>query len=183
MRLKKDLGAVAIGSVEVGMTMGVYVVEEAYGTGSEGMMSEEPGLEGDEGEAGDDGMEGDTGGMEGFGDTTGVDEGVQTVPVGHCPREARYASVVVPGARSVERTAFETEPPAEEYEAGAAVVEGVGGGTAGVTAVEAEDEALVPAALTAVAVKVYAVPLVRPVNVIGEPVDVAMRPSGEDARV
>jgi hypothetical protein len=46
----------------------------------------------------------------------------------------------------------------------------------GVTEFEAAEEVLVPLAFVAVTVKVYAVPLVRPVTVIGEPVLVAVKP-------
>jgi hypothetical protein len=48
----------------------------------------------------------------------------------------------------------------------------------GVTALEAADGALVPALLVAVTVKVYAVPLVKPVTVIGLEAPVAVAPPG-----
>jgi hypothetical protein len=48
----------------------------------------------------------------------------------------------------------------------------------GVTALEAADGALVPVLLVAVTVKVYAVPLVKPVTVIGLPAPVAVTPPG-----
>ena len=50
----------------------------------------------------------------------------------------------------------------------AVTVVGAPGTVRGVTAVLAVDGALVPAALVAVTVNVYAVPLVRPVTVHGE---------------
>ena len=50
----------------------------------------------------------------------------------------------------------------------------------GVTLFEAAEAALVPIALIATTVNVYAVPLVRPVTVIGEPVLVAVSPPGEE---
>ena len=50
----------------------------------------------------------------------------------------------------------------------------------GVTLFEAAEAAPVPIALIATTVNVYAVPLVRPVTVIGEPVLVAVNPPGED---
>jgi hypothetical protein len=52
--------------------------------------------------------------------------------------------------------------------------------TEGVTLFEAAEAALEPIALIATTVKVYAVPLVRPVTVIGEPVLVPVSPPGED---
>ena len=51
---------------------------------------------------------------------------------------------------------------------------------AGVTLFEAEDAALVPTALVAVTVNVYAVPFMRPVTMIGDPVLVAVSPPGEE---
>jgi hypothetical protein len=53
----------------------------------------------------------------------------------------------------------------------------------GVTEFEAADDALVPLAFVAVTVKVYVVPLVRPVIVIGEPVLVAVKPPMLDVTV
>ena len=54
---------------------------------------------------------------------------------------------------------------------------------AGVTEDEALEVVPVPTALVAVTVKVYAVPLVRPVTVIGEDVPVAVIPPGEEVTV
>ena len=56
---------------------------------------------------------------------------------------------------------------------------GAPGAPTGVTLFEAPEAALVPIALIATTVNVYAVPLVRPVTVIGEPVLVAVSPPGE----
>jgi hypothetical protein len=56
-------------------------------------------------------------------------------------------------------------------------------GTAGVTLFDAPDAELVPTALVAVTVKVYAVPLVRPVTVIGLPAPVPVIPLGLDVAV
>jgi len=52
------------------------------------------------------------------------------------------------------------------------------GTAAGVTAAEAADADPVPAELIAATVKVYAVPLVRPVTTMGEPAPVAVIPPG-----
>ena len=54
---------------------------------------------------------------------------------------------------------------------------------AGVTAAEAADALPVAAALVAVTVKVYAVPFVSPVTVIGDEDPVAVRPPGEEVTV
>ena len=54
---------------------------------------------------------------------------------------------------------------------------------AGVTADDALEAVPVPAELVAVTVKVYAVPLVSPVTVIGDDAPVAVRPPGEDVTV
>jgi hypothetical protein len=58
-------------------------------------------------------------------------------------------------------------------------------GATGVTAVEASDATEVPAALVAVTVKVYRVPLVRPVmrQVSGPLVHMHVFPSGDDVTV
>jgi hypothetical protein len=53
----------------------------------------------------------------------------------------------------------------------------------GVTEFEAADDELVPFSLVAVTVNVYAVPLERPVTVIGEPVLVAVKPPMLDETV
>ena len=53
---------------------------------------------------------------------------------------------------------------------------GASGTVAGVTALLALDTVLVPTALLAVTVNVYAVPLVRPVIVIGEEPPAAVKP-------
>ena len=57
---------------------------------------------------------------------------------------------------------------------------GAPGAPAGVTLFEAAEAAPVPIAFIATTVNVYAVPLVRPVTVIGEPVLVAVSPPGEE---
>ena len=54
---------------------------------------------------------------------------------------------------------------------------------AGVTEDDALEVVPVPTALVAVTVKVYAVPLVRPVTVIGEAVPVAVIPPGTEVTV
>jgi hypothetical protein len=53
----------------------------------------------------------------------------------------------------------------------------------GVTALEAVEATPVPAELVAVTVKVYAVPLVNPVTVIGEELPVPVIPPGLDVTV
>jgi hypothetical protein len=55
--------------------------------------------------------------------------------------------------------------------------------TAGVTDDDAVEAVPVPTELVATTVKVYAVPLVRPVTVIGEEVPVAVIPPGEEVTV
>ena len=54
---------------------------------------------------------------------------------------------------------------------------------AGVTDDDAVEAVPVPTELVATTVKVYAVPLVRPVTVIGEEVPVAVMPPGEEVTV
>ena len=54
---------------------------------------------------------------------------------------------------------------------------------AGVTADDALEAVPVPMELVAVTVKVYAVPLVSPVTVIGDEAPVAVRPPGEEVTV
>ena len=54
---------------------------------------------------------------------------------------------------------------------------------AGVTADDALEAVPVPTEFVAVTVKVYAVPLVSPVTVIGDEVPVAVRPPGEEVTV
>jgi hypothetical protein len=54
---------------------------------------------------------------------------------------------------------------------------------AGVTADDAIEAVPVPTELVATTVKVYAVPLVSPVTVIGDEAPVAVRPSGEEVTV
>ncbi len=56
-------------------------------------------------------------------------------------------------------------------------------GATGVTAEEAAEAAPVPTLLVAVTVKVYAVPLVSPVTVIGEEPPLAVMPPGEEVTV
>ncbi len=53
----------------------------------------------------------------------------------------------------------------------------------GATEFDAAEAGLVPALLVAVTVKVYAVPFVRPVTVIGEPEPVAVYPPGDEVTV
>ena len=60
---------------------------------------------------------------------------------------------------------------------------GAPGTPAGVTLFEALDAGPVPATLVAVTVKVYAVPLVRPVTVIGEAEPVPVSPPGLEVTV
>ena len=60
---------------------------------------------------------------------------------------------------------------------------GAPGTVAGVTEFEGADDGPVPAALVAVTVKVYAVPLVRPVTVIRVPVPVRVIPPGLEVTV
>ena len=57
------------------------------------------------------------------------------------------------------------------------------GGASGVTEFEEDEEVLVPALLVAVTVKVYAVPLVSPVTVIGDEEPDAVIPPGDDVAV
>jgi hypothetical protein len=61
--------------------------------------------------------------------------------------------------------------------------EGVRDRAKGVTELEAEEATLVPAVLVAVTVKVYAVPLVNPLTVIGEELPDAVIPPGLDVTV
>ena len=56
-------------------------------------------------------------------------------------------------------------------------------GAAGVTLFDTSDEALAPALLNAFTVKVYAMPLVRPVIVIGLEVPIAVSPPGLEITV
>jgi len=60
---------------------------------------------------------------------------------------------------------------------------GVPGTVAGVTAFDAAEGRLVPALLVAVTVKVYAVPLLSPVTVIGDAGPVAVIPPGDEVTV
>jgi hypothetical protein len=60
---------------------------------------------------------------------------------------------------------------------------GAPGTVAGVTGLDAEEALPVPTLLVAVTVKVYAVPLVRPVTVMGEELPVAVREPGEEVTV
>jgi hypothetical protein len=60
---------------------------------------------------------------------------------------------------------------------------GAPGTVAAVTEFEAADAALVPAAFVAVTVKVYAVPFVRPITVIGEEVPAPVSPPGDEVTV
>jgi hypothetical protein len=60
---------------------------------------------------------------------------------------------------------------------------GVPGTVAAVTEFEDAEAALVPTALVAVTVKVYAVPLVSPVTMMGEDAPVAVMPPGDEVTV
>jgi len=60
---------------------------------------------------------------------------------------------------------------------------GVGVGGAGVTEFDASEDRLVPTEFVAVTVKVYAVPLVRPVTVSEVAVVVAVTPAGDEMTV
>lgn len=60
---------------------------------------------------------------------------------------------------------------------------GAPGVVAGVTELEAEEAGPVPTLFLALTVKVYAVPLVRPVMVIGLELPVAVRPPGLEVTV
>lgn len=60
---------------------------------------------------------------------------------------------------------------------------GASGTVAGVTELLAVEDALVPRALVAVTVKVYATPFVRPVTTIGEEPPVAVKPPILEATV
>jgi hypothetical protein len=57
------------------------------------------------------------------------------------------------------------------------------GAAVGVTAFDAADAVPVPTELVAFTVNVYAVPLVRPVTVIGEDDPVAVKPPGDEVAV
>ena len=73
------------------------------------------------------------------------------------------------------------EPPPEREAAAVPVMPGIGVETVsrgGVTAEDAVDAAPVPAALVAVTVKVYGVPLVRPVTTNGLATPLAVAPPG-----
>ena len=59
----------------------------------------------------------------------------------------------------------------------------VPGTVAGVTAFDADDAKLIPALLVAVTVKVYEVPLVSPVTVMGDAGPVAVMPPGDEVTV
>jgi hypothetical protein len=74
---------------------------------------------------------------------------------------------------------------AEVVDATVAVgADGVDGGPAGVTALDGDDARLVPTTLVAVTVKVYEVPLVRPVTVqVRAPVVVQVKPPGLEVTV
>jgi hypothetical protein len=69
-----------------------------------------------------------------------------------------------------------------EAEAVAVVFCPVGGGSA-VTELEGTEAGPVPALLVAVTVKLYEVPLVKPVTVIGGAVPVAVKPPGDEVTV
>jgi hypothetical protein len=60
---------------------------------------------------------------------------------------------------------------------------GASGTVAGVTELLVPDEILVPTELVAVTVKVYDVPFVKPVTVIGEPLLLAVKFPGDDVTV
>jgi hypothetical protein len=60
---------------------------------------------------------------------------------------------------------------------------GAPGTVAGVTELEGLDAVLVPTAFVAVTVKVYAVPFVKPVTVMGEPLPVPVKLPGLEVTV
>jgi hypothetical protein len=60
---------------------------------------------------------------------------------------------------------------------------GASGTVAGVTAFEATDAEELPTTFVATTVKVYSVPFVKPVTVIGVPVPVPVPPAGDDVTV
>jgi hypothetical protein len=60
---------------------------------------------------------------------------------------------------------------------------GAPGTVAGVTELDEADAVLVPAAFVAVTVKVYAVPFVKPVTVMGEPLPVPVKLPGLEVTV
>ncbi len=68
---------------------------------------------------------------------------------------------------------------ADPFPAVAVPMVGAPGTVAGVTELDAAEAAPVPTPLVAVTVKVYAVPLVRPLTVIGLVVPVPVKPPGE----
>src|SRR5437870_861557 len=88
-------------------------------------------------------------------------------------------------AGAVQETVADALPAEAETRVGApgAVSTGTGMGATGVTLVEGAEAALEPIALVATTVKVYAVPLVRPVNVADVPATVALAPAGVDVTV
>ena len=85
--------------------------------------------------------------------------------------------------RSSERTSSCSALCSNSLAVAAIPVGAPGAIAAGVTADDALEAVPVPTELVAVTVKVYAVPLVRPVTVIGDEAPVAVRPSGEEVTV
>ena len=73
--------------------------------------------------------------------------------------------------------------PAWVLPASAPVIVGAPGTLAGITLFEGADASPVPTALVAVTVKVYAVPLARPVTVIGEATPLTLMAPGDDVTV
>ena len=72
---------------------------------------------------------------------------------------------------------------AGEFPRVAVPIVGAPGTAAGVTEFDADDAVLVPELLVAVTVNVYAVPLVRPVTVMGDEEPLAVMPPGDDVTV
>ena len=70
-----------------------------------------------------------------------------------------------------------------EFPRVAVPIVGAPGTAAGVTEFDADDAVLVPELLVAVTVNVYAVPLVRPVTVMGDEEPLAVMPPGDDVTV
>jgi hypothetical protein len=114
--------------------------------------------------------------------------------VSKCVKAVEPALLSVP-PDGLEVTAYPVmdEPPllagalkvtlASAFPAVATAEVGTPGMPIGVTGFDADEGELVPTELTAYTAKLYDVPFVRPVTVIGEPVDVAVKlPGVDDAR-
>ena len=92
-------------------------------------------------------------------------------------RRSRMADITSSAAASAAR------PQPDVVGMGVGVGVGVGVGRTGVTEFDTSEDRLVPTEFVAVTVKVYAVPLVRPVTVTDVPVVVAVTPPGADVAV